>query len=182
MGPWQAALRDVLPTRPGVAEPAAALAEIPPTMRGEAVLRLMRALAGSTALLIGLEDLHWADPDTLAVVEYLADNLQAERVLCVVTVRSEPGSPAYELVQALNARRNIRLLVLPRLSKAETGRMEQVPPAAHPPPLRNSAMSCGPPMACPSSSRSYWLPRERPSPSRPRWPRGWQDSTRRSAG
>ena len=123
LGPWQAALRDVLPTRPGVAEPAAARAEITPAMRGEAVLRLMRALAGSTALLIGLEDLHWADPDTLAVVEYLADNLQAERVLCVVTVRSEPGSPAYELVQALNARRNIRLLVLPRLSKAETGRM-----------------------------------------------------------
>ena len=53
LGPWQAALRDVLPTRPGVAEPAAARAEITPAMRGEAVLRLMRALAGSTALLVG---------------------------------------------------------------------------------------------------------------------------------
>jgi predicted ATPase len=35
-GPWQAALRDVLPERPGVAEPAAALADITPTMRSEA--------------------------------------------------------------------------------------------------------------------------------------------------
>jgi DNA-binding CsgD family transcriptional regulator len=123
LGPWQAALRDVLPARPGAAQPAATPADITPTIRGEAVLRLLRALARPAALLIGLEDLHWADPDTLAVVEYLADNLGAERVLCVVTVRSEPGSPAYELVQVLNARRSVGLLSLPRLSEAETSQM-----------------------------------------------------------
>jgi DNA-binding CsgD family transcriptional regulator len=124
LGPWLAALRDVLPTQPGgVGASAVALAEITPIMRGEAVLRLLRALAGSAALLIGLEDLQWADPDTLAVVEYLADNLQAERVLGVVTVRSEPRSPAYELVQALSARRSVRLLSLSRLSKEETSQM-----------------------------------------------------------
>ena len=32
-----------------------------------------------------LEDLHWADQETLALLEYLADNLAAERVLCVAT-------------------------------------------------------------------------------------------------
>jgi DNA-binding CsgD family transcriptional regulator len=122
--PWLAALRDVLPTPPGDGtEPGPAAAEITPTMRGEAVLRLLRLLAGSAALLIGLEDLQWADPDTLMVVEYLADNLQAERVLCVVTVRPEPGSPADELIQALNARRNVQLLPLRRLSQEETCRM-----------------------------------------------------------
>ena len=122
--PWLAALRDVLPTPPGDGtEPGPAAAEITPTMRGEAVLRLLRLLAGSAALLIGLEDLQWADPDTLMVVEYLADNLQAERVLCVVTVRPESGSPADELIQALNARRNVQLLSLRRLSQEETCRM-----------------------------------------------------------
>jgi DNA-binding CsgD family transcriptional regulator len=123
-GPWSAALHDVLPVQAGdVGEPAAAVAEITPIMRGEAVLRLLRALAGSAGLLIGLEDLHWADPETLAIVEYLADNLQAERVLCVVTARPEPGSPGYELAQALNTRRNVRFLPLGRLSEEETTRM-----------------------------------------------------------
>jgi DNA-binding CsgD family transcriptional regulator/energy-coupling factor transporter ATP-binding protein EcfA2 len=124
LGPWLAALCDVLPARAiGAAEPIAAAAEISPAMRGEAVLRLLRALAGPAGLLIGLEDLQWADPDTLAVVEYLAGNVQAERVLCVVTIRPELGSRADELVQALNARRDIRLLSLGRLSGAETGQM-----------------------------------------------------------
>src|SRR5690242_18922900 len=92
------------------AEPVAAMAEIIPVIRGEAVLRLLRALAGSAGMLLGLEDLQWADPDTLAVVEYLADNLQAERVLCDVTILPRAGAAGYELVQALNTRRNVRLL------------------------------------------------------------------------
>jgi AAA ATPase domain len=123
-GPWSAALQDVIPMQLGnAARPAAAMAEIIPTVRGEAVVRLLRALAGSAGLLVGLEDLQWADPDSLAVVEYLADNLQAERVLCVVTVRPEPGSPGYELVQSLDTRRNVRFLSLARLSAEETGQM-----------------------------------------------------------
>jgi DNA-binding CsgD family transcriptional regulator len=123
-GPWLAALHDVLPVQAAdVTEPAVAMTEITPIMRGEAVLRLLRELAGSAALLIGLEDLHWADPDSLAVMEYLADNLQAERVLCVVTVRPEAGARGYELVQALDTRRNVRLLPLRRLSEEDISRM-----------------------------------------------------------
>ena len=84
--PWPAALRDVLPD-PQPASAADRTAETPdisPIMRGEAILRLLRTLAGPAALLLGLEDLQWADPDTLAVVEYLADNIRAEHVLCVI--------------------------------------------------------------------------------------------------
>ena len=36
-----------------------------------------------------LEDLHWADPETLTILEYLADNLADEHVVCVATVRDE---------------------------------------------------------------------------------------------
>jgi hypothetical protein len=43
---------------------------------GEAVLRLLAALAGEHGLVLVLEDLHWADPETLAVLEYLADNIE----------------------------------------------------------------------------------------------------------
>ena len=124
LGPWSAALRSVIPMHVSdAAGPAAAMAEILPTARGEAVVRLLRALAGPAGLLVGLEDLQWADPDTLAVVEYLADNLHTERVLCIGTVRPEPGSPGYELVQSLDARRSVRLLSLARLSAEQTRQM-----------------------------------------------------------
>jgi DNA-binding CsgD family transcriptional regulator len=124
VAPWSAALRDLIPVQAaGTAEPAATTAEIIPTVRGEAVVRLLRALAGPAGLLVGLEDLQWADPDSLAVVEYLADNLQAERVLCVATVRPDPGSAGYQLVQSLDARRNARIVPLRRLSDAEAAQM-----------------------------------------------------------
>ena len=59
----------------------------------EAVLRLLCALAGDRGSVIVLEDLHWADPETVAIVEYLADNLIAEPVLCIVTLRNDARSP-----------------------------------------------------------------------------------------
>jgi predicted ATPase len=40
-----------------------------------------------TTCLLVLEDLHWSDPDTAAVVEYVADNVATAPVLCVVTTR-----------------------------------------------------------------------------------------------
>lgn len=67
---------------------------------GEAVLRLLAALAGEHGLLLVLEDLHWADPETLAVLEYLADNLAEESVLLLATVRDDPG-PAFGLLRTL---------------------------------------------------------------------------------
>jgi DNA-binding CsgD family transcriptional regulator len=65
-----------------------------PVFLGEAVLRLLRALAPDTGCVLVLEDLHWADQETLALLEYLADNLAAERVLCVGTFRAESPAPS----------------------------------------------------------------------------------------
>ena len=56
---------------------------------GEGLLRLLRALAGERGCLLVLEDLHWADPESLAVLEYLADNVAGERIVCLGTLRSE---------------------------------------------------------------------------------------------
>ena len=44
--------------------------------------------------LLVLEDLHWADPETLAFVEYLTDNIGGTTVLCLITQRDVDGSPA----------------------------------------------------------------------------------------
>ena len=66
----------------------------------EAILRLLRAFGVGRGCLIVLEDLHWADADTLAVIEYLADNVQTEPILILGTIRSEERSPALVLENA----------------------------------------------------------------------------------
>ncbi len=91
-------------------------------MLAEAILRLLRAVAGQTGCLLGLEDLHWADPETLAIVEYLSENLASEPVLLLCSVRSEPG-PALDLVSSLAARRTVSVANLVRLDPADTAAM-----------------------------------------------------------
>lgn len=81
----------------------------------EALVRLVRSLAGSAGCLLVLEDLHWADQETLAIVEYLSDNLRTEPVVCIGTVRSGEGSLALDLAGALAARRAAAVVPVSRL-------------------------------------------------------------------
>ncbi|MCE7082038.1 AAA family ATPase [Streptomyces sp. ST2-7A] len=57
---------------------------------GEAVLRLLIATGRERGQLLLLEDLHDADPETLAVVEYLVDNLDFSPAVLLATIRTEP--------------------------------------------------------------------------------------------
>jgi DNA-binding CsgD family transcriptional regulator/KaiC/GvpD/RAD55 family RecA-like ATPase len=118
LAPWLPALRAVLPGIGGEED-----GDASSVARGEAVIRLIRRLGLPGGLLIALEDLHWADPDTLAVVEYLADNLAGERVLCVATSRSEPPSAASELARRLEGRRGAEHISLGRLRDDEVALM-----------------------------------------------------------
>jgi DNA-binding CsgD family transcriptional regulator/tetratricopeptide (TPR) repeat protein len=98
-----------------------ALAEEPVAL-AEAVLQLLAALAGARGLVLVLEDLHWAAPETLAVVEYLADNVAAEHLTVLVTAREDPD-PAARLVRALAARAACTLLELGPLGDDEVATM-----------------------------------------------------------
>jgi DNA-binding CsgD family transcriptional regulator/DNA-binding transcriptional ArsR family regulator len=85
----------------------------------EGVLRLLRLLAGARGVLVGLEDLQWADAESLALVEYLAENVATERLLLVATVRDdEPSAPLVSLRQ-LARRGSMRWLELRRLDEDE---------------------------------------------------------------
>ncbi|MEV6237184.1 AAA family ATPase [Lentzea sp. NPDC051838] len=88
----------------------------------EAVLRLLASVARRTPCLLVLEDLHDADAETLAVVEYLADNLEDQPVLLLATSRNEPGN-ALELIHRIVQRGAATELELRRLSRAEVERM-----------------------------------------------------------
>ena len=89
----------------------------------EAALRLLRVLAGAAGALVTLEDLHWADAETLALVEYLADHVAAERLLCLATMRSDEPRPAPMLPTLLVARRNALVMTLERLPDADVDAM-----------------------------------------------------------
>ncbi|HVE45631.1 MAG TPA: AAA family ATPase [Acidimicrobiales bacterium] len=89
----------------------------------EAVLRFLRAVAGGRGCLLVLEDLHWADPETLTIVEYLADNLGSEAVLCLGTLRPEGPSGAHDLARVLEARRVSEVVELLRLHDQDIGEM-----------------------------------------------------------
>jgi DNA-binding CsgD family transcriptional regulator/tetratricopeptide (TPR) repeat protein len=119
--PWLPALRAMIPT---IAGPRADdHSDHAAPVRGEAVLQFLRRFAGATGLLLVLEDLHWADPDTLAVVEYLSDNLSAESVLCVATCRNDTTSAGAELVTRLTSRRAASQLALGRLTAGQVAAM-----------------------------------------------------------
>lgn len=107
---------DVTPSNPaGEQHVAGGLTSV--ALRGEAVIQLLRRVAGS-GLVIMLEDLHWADPDTVALVEFLADNLVDEPVLVAVTIRSESPCPALEMDRRQRTRRGAIRIVLGALDAA----------------------------------------------------------------
>jgi tetratricopeptide (TPR) repeat protein len=115
--PWVPALAGLVPTvRPTGAELTA-------PVRGEAVIRLLRSLCASRGGLLVLEDLHWADPETVAIVEHLSDHLDRAPVLCVATARSEEQSPARDLARRLAAHRSAQVLELARLNDAQIAAM-----------------------------------------------------------
>jgi len=65
----------------------------PPVVLAEAMLRVLRWLSPGCGAVLVLEDMHWADRETLAVLEYLADHVAAFPVALVLTARSdEPGT------------------------------------------------------------------------------------------
>jgi DNA-binding CsgD family transcriptional regulator len=98
LGPYAAVLGRLVPEW-------GALVGEPPTgpLLGEAVLRLLRAMAPQGCVVV-LEDVHWADPETLAVLEYVCDHVVDEAVLLVVTLRDTDSGRAAALADALVAR------------------------------------------------------------------------------
>jgi len=88
-----------------------------------AVRRLLERLSRESPLVLVLEDLHWADPSTLALLAYLVHGLRpGGRLLVVATYRSDELSrrhPLRSLLAELD-RGGVARIELGRLSPAET--------------------------------------------------------------
>jgi len=125
MEPWLPALSALLPGMAARA-PASGSAggEFSPGIRGEALIQLLRRLAPQ-GLVIVLEDLHWADPDTVALMEYLGEHLDGESLLCVLTLRANRPSAALDVARRQRGRPGVLHLGLDRLSDEDMARMVQ---------------------------------------------------------
>ncbi|MET9276230.1 AAA family ATPase [Kribbella sp. NPDC003557] len=93
-----------------------------PVLLGEAVLRLLALAGAGRGCLLVLEDLHGADPETLAVVEYLLDNLDGQPIALVATTRAE-ACPAYELATSSAQRGTAALVALSPLGRSEVAEL-----------------------------------------------------------
>ncbi|MFF3837651.1 AAA family ATPase [Streptomyces sp. NPDC001930] len=105
----------------------------------EALLRLLAVLGRERGCVILLEDLHDSDTETIAVVEYVADNVADLPVLLVGTLRPDPG-PASDLALAAELRNTASVTELGPLDETAVRNMVdacldaapgEVPPAAH---------------------------------------------------
>jgi DNA-binding CsgD family transcriptional regulator len=126
--PYRTALSRLLPEwRPdAAAAPDRNGPDDAPVVLAEGVLRLLTALAAAggrpmpdgrgPGCLLVIEDLHDADADTLAVLDYLIDHLDGETVLVIATVRPGVG-PGTDLVRAATRRRAATVLELGRLDE-----------------------------------------------------------------
>lgn len=116
LGGYRPLLARVLPELGGPAS-----GEAPPLVAfAEAVLRLLSALGHSAGgCLLVLEDLHAADPDSLAVLEYLLDNTTGPEIALLGALRDEP-SDARELLGAAEQRGAAELVPVRPLSRADT--------------------------------------------------------------
>jgi DNA-binding NarL/FixJ family response regulator len=122
--PYRAALGRILPGWAGVSpaadpgvHPAAEPSVDPALVLGEGLLRLLRTLGGEQGCLLVLEDVHWADPDTLALLEYLAGAARGWPVLVAASARDD--EPVSGAIGRLAGRAEVTTVPLRRLDPAE---------------------------------------------------------------
>jgi DNA-binding CsgD family transcriptional regulator/tetratricopeptide (TPR) repeat protein len=81
-------------------------------------------LAARQPLLVVLEDLHWADPTSLELLELLPRRIAASRVLILATARSDEPAPDWQrTLTSLHRARAVVELTLAPLGEAGVGRM-----------------------------------------------------------
>jgi DNA-binding NarL/FixJ family response regulator len=122
VAPFRGALSRVVPD--GDADEVAAGQDVSLLHVAEGFLRVVRNLARpECAAVVLFEDMHWADAETLAVLEYLADNVTTEPVLIVATARPDGNADAVAALRTLADRRAVVPLRLRRLTVDQTVEM-----------------------------------------------------------
>ncbi len=92
----------------------------------EAVSRFLHSLTQQQPVAVIFDDVHWADPSTLALLAYLSHSLAGARLLVVCTYRgAEMPAPLESLLQALSRQGQLTRLALHRLEPGEVASLAQ---------------------------------------------------------
>ena len=119
LGPYRPVLAQLVPDWgiPSLGKDSGSL-----VLLAEGVLRLTAIAGRRGGCLLILDDLQDSDPETLAVIEYLSDNLAAQPTMLLGTVRADP-SPALDLVRAVTRRGSGVLVALPPLAERDVPKL-----------------------------------------------------------
>jgi DNA-binding CsgD family transcriptional regulator len=115
LGPYRPILGRLIPEW---GAPAADPEAVSLVVLAEGVLRLTGLAGRDKGCLLVLDDLQHADAETLAVVEYLVDNVASQPTALVGTIRAE-SCPALDLARAAAQRGDCLLIELDRLGESE---------------------------------------------------------------
>jgi DNA-binding CsgD family transcriptional regulator/tetratricopeptide (TPR) repeat protein len=129
--------RELARLLPALGEPEAGPAgQVAQARLFELLLGLLARLSQQTPVTLVVEDLHWADQSTRDLLAFLVRNLRRERLLVVVSYRSdEPGTDWLgPYLAVLDRSGRAQRVALPRLDRAETvaqlvGILGAAPPA-----------------------------------------------------
>ncbi len=128
LGPYRAVLGRLLPDWLGAATDSPQHLADPGVVLGEAVARFLAEIGREHGCLFVLEDLQWADPDTLALVEHLASAVRTAPVLVVVSARDD--EPDAEKATRLSGTPGVLTVPLDRLSDEEVAALVNALPDA----------------------------------------------------
>lgn len=87
---------------------------------------LARAMLADQPLLVFIDDLQWADPESLEWFHYLTRYDEGARLLIVATIRPEELNPGHSLHRLLDSWRDkhlLHMLDLPPLNREDTGQL-----------------------------------------------------------
>jgi DNA-binding CsgD family transcriptional regulator len=123
--PGRAAVARLLQEDPAAAPPHAEFAEVRFHVV-EAILTWLARLAGERPVCLVLEDLHWADPSSLLVVDQLARRLSESPITVLATLRPSPRSATIaQLGRGLSSEDRLHLSLSP-LSAGEVDELAAV--------------------------------------------------------
>lgn len=117
LGPYRPALARLNPDWGTPADDASSLIVL-----AEGVLRLTELVGRKGGCAVVIDDLQYADPDTLAVLEYVIDNIAHQPTLLLATMRDE-DSAALEFARATSKRDSATLIELRRLPLSQVSEL-----------------------------------------------------------
>jgi predicted ATPase len=103
----------------------------------DAITRFLNKAASARPLLVILDNLHWSDGSSLRLLEYIAPEVSAARLLVVGTYRDVDiarGHPLFHTLGELTRQRLFQRVVLRGLGLAEVQGIIEASGAASPPP------------------------------------------------